>query len=66
MTDNTEADKAGSPRSPKPAESREERLSAALRQNLKRQPSLCRIPERGSASWVHKPGRAFVQGTQEL
>jgi hypothetical protein len=42
MTDNTEADKAGSPRSPKPAESREERLSAALRQNLKRRKAQAR------------------------
>ncbi|AWZ03291.1 hypothetical protein RHODOSMS8_03794 [Rhodobiaceae bacterium] len=42
MTEETEAKKAGLPKSTAPAESREERLSAALRKNLKRRKAQAR------------------------
>ncbi len=42
MTEETEAKKAGRPKSTTSAESREERLSAALRQNLKRRKAQAR------------------------
>lgn len=42
MTEETKAKKAGRPKSTTSAESREERLSAALRQNLKRRKAQAR------------------------